>query len=77
MIRSVIANGNDRVFCNFLGRDAVHAGIAGKTKMLISFWNNNFVHVPMEASRGIQKKLNPNNKLWQTVLDATGQGDLF
>lgn len=76
MIRSVIANGNDRVFCSFLGRDAVHAGIAGKTKMLISYWNNNFVHVPMEASKGIRKKINPNSKLWQTILDATGQGNL-
>ena len=77
MIRSVRANGNDRVFCSILGRDAVHAGIAGKTKMLISYWNNNFVHVPMEASKGIRKKINPNGKLWQTVMDATGQGDFF
>jgi 6-phosphofructokinase 1 len=77
MIRSVRAIGNDRVFCSILGRDAVHAGIAGKTKMLISYWNNNFVHVPMEASKGIRKHINPNGKLWQTVMDATGQGDFY
>jgi len=33
MIRSLPANANDRVFCSFLGRDAVHAGMAGKTKL--------------------------------------------
>jgi 6-phosphofructokinase 1 len=77
MIRSVRAIGNDRVFCCILGRDAVHAGIAGKTKMLISYWNNNFVHVPMEASKGIRKHINPNGKLWQTVMDSTGQGDFY
>jgi len=32
MIRSLPANANDSVFCGFLGRDAVHAGLAGKTK---------------------------------------------
>ncbi len=77
MIRSVTANGNDRVFCSFLGRDAVHAGIAGKTNMLISYWNNNFVHVPMEASKGVRKKINPDGKLWQTILGSTGQGKLI
>jgi len=34
MIRSLPANANDSVFCGFLGRDAVHAAMAGKTKML-------------------------------------------
>ena len=48
MIRSLPANANDRVFCNFLGRNAVHAGMAGKTGMLIGHWNNQFVHVPMQ-----------------------------
>ena len=32
MIRSLPANANDNVFCSFLGRDAVHAGLAGKDK---------------------------------------------
>jgi 6-phosphofructokinase 1 len=30
MIRSLPANANDRVFCNFLGRNAVHAGMAAR-----------------------------------------------
>ena len=36
MIRSLPANANDSVFCGFLGRGAVHAGMAGKTRMIIS-----------------------------------------
>jgi 6-phosphofructokinase 1 len=75
-IRSLPANANDHVFCSFLGRDAVHAGMAGKTKVLIGYWNYTFVHIPMEASCGRRKQVDPHGKLWRSVLDATGQGSL-
>ena len=74
IIRSLPANANDSVFCGFLGRDAVHAGMAGKTKLIVSHWNNSFVYVPMALSAGKRKHVLPNGKLWRTVLDATGQG---
>ncbi len=77
IIRSLPANANDSVFCGFLGRDAVHAGMAGKTKLLISFWNNHYVHVPMDASAGTRKNLDPQGRLWQSVLEATGQDAFF
>lgn len=77
IIRSLPANANDSVFCGFLGRDAVHAGMAGKTNLLISFWNNHYVHVPMEASAGKRKKLDPRGRLWQSVMEATGQNTFF
>ncbi|MDJ0781049.1 MAG: ATP-dependent 6-phosphofructokinase [Desulfosarcinaceae bacterium] len=76
MIRSLPANANDSVFCGFLGRDAVHAGIAGKTDMIIGHWNNHFVHIPMKLSVGQRKQVNPRGKLWTTVLESTGQGSL-
>jgi 6-phosphofructokinase 1 len=76
MIRSLPANANDNVFCSFLGRDAVHAGMAGKTKLLIGRWNNQFVHISMSASAGKRKKIDPKGKLWLSVLGATGQGSL-
>ena len=76
MIRSLPANANDHVFCSFLGRDAVHAGMAGKTKMLVGSWNNYFVHLPMSLTAGKRKQVNPHGKLWLGVLDATGQGSL-
>jgi 6-phosphofructokinase 1 len=76
MIRSLPANPNDRVFCNFLGRNAVHAGMAGKTSMLIGRWNNQFVHVPMKLLAGKRKTLKPTGSLWRSTLEATGQGSL-
>ncbi|MCG8566800.1 MAG: ATP-dependent 6-phosphofructokinase [Desulfobacterales bacterium] len=77
MIRSLPANANDSVFCGLLGRDAVHAGMAGKTNLLISHWNGQYVHIPMDASAGKRKYLDPNGRLWQSVLEATGQEAYF
>jgi 6-phosphofructokinase 1 len=76
IIRSLPANANDSVFCGFLGRNAVHAGMAGKTKLLIGRWNSHFVHVPMEASVRKRKKVHPHGELWSAVQEATGQGSL-
>jgi 6-phosphofructokinase 1 len=77
MIRSLPANANDHVFCSFLGRDAVHAGMAGKTKVLVGFWNYTYVYLPMELSAGKRKQVDPRGKLWFSVLEATGQGSLI
>jgi len=77
IIRSLPANANDSVFCGFLGREAVHAGMAGKTKLLISYWNKQYVHIPMDASAGKRKKLDPMGRLWQSVLETTGQHSFF
>jgi len=76
MIRSLPANANDRVFCNFLGRNAVHAGMAGKTSMLIGHWNNQFVHVPMKLIAEKRKTVKPTGSLWRSTLEATGKGSL-
>jgi 6-phosphofructokinase 1 len=76
MIRSLPANANDSVFCGFLGRGAVHAGMAGKTRMIISHWNNAFVHIPLGMCAGKRKQVSPQGRLWRTVLESTGQGSL-
>ena len=76
MIRSLPANPNDSVFCGFLGHGAVHAGMAGKTRLIISYWNAHLVHVPMSLSIGKRKQIIPQGKLWRTVLESTGQGTL-
>lgn len=76
MIRSLPANANDRVFCNFLGRNSVHAGMSGRTDMLIGHWNNQFVHVPMKLIADKRKKVNPRGSLWRSTLEATGQSSL-
>jgi len=77
ILRSLPANANDSVFCGFLGRDAVHAGMAGKTKLLVSVWNDHYVHVPMDAFAGKRKNMDPHGRLWQSVLEATGQDAFF
>jgi len=77
IIRSLPANSNDHVFCNFLGRDAVHAAMAGKTSMIIGHWNDQFVHLPMSICAGKRKRIDPDEKLWASVLESTGQGILI
>ncbi len=76
MIRSLPANANDSIFCSFLARNAVHAGMAGKTKMLIGHWNDYFVHIPLSATAGKRKQVDPHGPLWRSVLESTGQGAL-
>ncbi|MBR9979763.1 MAG: ATP-dependent 6-phosphofructokinase [Desulfatitalea sp.] len=73
MIRSLPANANDSVFCGFLGRNAVHAGMTGKTKVVIGRWNNHFVHIPMEAATSRRKQVSPTGELWSAVMETTGQ----
>jgi len=74
MIRSLPADSNDSAFCLMLGQNAVHAGMSGRTNMVIGYWNQYFVHIPISLAILKRKKVDPNGHLWQTVLDTTGQG---
>jgi 6-phosphofructokinase 1 len=73
IIRSVPANPNDGVFCLFLGQQAAHAGMAGKTGLLVGIWNEVFTHVPIESAIHTRKQIEPNGILWMSVLESTGQ----
>ncbi|HID29004.1 MAG TPA: ATP-dependent 6-phosphofructokinase [Desulfobacterales bacterium] len=75
-IRSASANANDHLLCGSLARNAVHAGIAGKTKMLVGLCNNQVVHIPMEASAGKRKQVDTSGDMWMSVLETTGQPSL-
>lgn len=76
IIRSVPANVSDRIYCGFLGQYAVHAAMAGKTGLMISYLNDQFVHVPLsEAVKG-RKFVNLNSRFWLSVLESTGQPPL-
>jgi 6-phosphofructokinase 1 len=75
-IRSVAAHANDNILCGFLARGAVHAGMAGKTKMLVGLCNNHLVHIPMGLSTGRRKEVNLHGHKWMSVLEATGQPSL-
>jgi 6-phosphofructokinase 1 len=72
-IRSVPANTADSLLCESLARSAVHAAMAGKTDVLIGYWHNQFVHVPLPVSIGERKRLSPESARWATVQAMTGQ----
>ena len=78
MIRSLPANPHDAIFCYYLADHAVHAAMAGKTDMMVGYWNGHFTHVPLEVVNKNQKRINPNSEFWRQVLFSTGQaGDMY
>lgn len=73
IIRSIPANANDRVYCGFLGQNAVHAAMAGKTGMVVSKLHGHYIHLPLSLVAGRRKKINTVSNYWQAVLQSTGQ----
>jgi 6-phosphofructokinase 1 len=76
IIRSQPANSSDRIYCGFLGQHAVHAGMAGKTNMMVSLWNNKYVHIPIRAAVARRKQVDTEGNMWRSVLESTGQPPL-
>lgn len=72
-IRSLPANATDAEYCLLLGQHAVHAGMAGCTEMMVSYWNQHFIHVPLKLVTQQRRQLSPHDMVWQSVLEATGQ----
>jgi 6-phosphofructokinase 1 len=72
-IRSLPANPRDSAFCLLLGRHAVHAGMSGRTGMVVANWRGEFTHVPIRMAVSSRKKIDPNGRFWSTVLSCTGQ----
>jgi 6-phosphofructokinase 1 len=72
-IRSVPATAHDSAFCLLLGQSAVHAGLCGRTNMVVSFWNHQFTHVPISLAVSARKKIDPESALWSSVVTSTGQ----
>ena len=72
-IRSQPANARDSAYCVLLGHNAVHAAMAGRTEMAVSFWRNDFTHVPIPMAVCQRKKIDPNGFLWSSVVASTGQ----
>lgn len=73
IIRSQAANAHDSAFCLLMGYSAVHAGMAGRTGMIVGYWNNLFTHVPIKLAVSERKKLDPRGRIWNSVLASTGQ----
>ncbi len=72
-IRSAPAAPIDSIYCERLGNNAVHAAMAGKTKLLIGLVHNKFVHLPIKVATSKKNYVDPEGSLWRDCLDATSQ----
>ncbi len=72
-IRSVPANAYDNAYCSHLAHNAVHAGMAGKTGMIVAMFHRAHVHLPLSLIARGRKRVNTASELWRSVLECTGQ----
>jgi len=73
IIRSQPANPHDSALCLLLGQNAVHAGMSGRSNMVVGLWNHQITHVPIALATRQRKKIDPEGWLWSSVLASTGQ----
>ena len=76
-IRSVPASPQDAIYCLRLAQHAVHAGMAGKTNMVVGRWHGHHVNLPISAVTVRRRKVSLQGDLWLSVLEATGQPPQF
>lgn len=72
-IRSSVTTANDSIYCERLGSYAVHAAMAGKTKMVVGLVHDKYVHIPIKMVTRKRNKVDPEGALWRDALDATRQ----
>ena len=77
LVRSVKANPFDAVYCLRLAHNAVHAGMAGRTEVMVSRWHHRFVLLPIPLAVRDRHTVDPNGDLWMSVLESTGQPPVF
>lgn len=73
IIRSCPPDTDDSVLCDHLARRAAHAAMAGKTGIVVSYLNENFVHVPISMVVSAKRRVPRDGELWASVLATTGQ----
>lgn len=59
------------------GRNVPEDAMAGKTGLVISFLNGQFVHVPINIVAQGSKRLDLDGELWRAVLSSTCQPARF
>jgi 6-phosphofructokinase 1 len=72
-IRAVPAKAHDSVYCVRLAQAAAHAGMAGRTDMVVGRRHNRFVHVPIDVVVSERNEVAPDGDLWLSVLESTAQ----
>jgi 6-phosphofructokinase 1 len=73
VIRSLPPTAVDAEYCLRLSQQAVHAGLSGRTNLVVGYWNQRFTHVPIARAVENRKRVDPNGALWRAVLESTGQ----
>ena len=73
IIRSIPASAWDRTLTDRMARGAVHAAMAGKTDVMMGWWNQSIIHVPISTAVIEKKRMPLDSDLWNAVLATTGQ----
>ncbi len=73
IIRSIPANCEDAFLCDAFARNAVHAAMTGRTGMLVGYWYNVFIHVPIGTAIKVRKQMDTEGGLSCAALATTGQ----
>jgi len=50
--------------------------MAGKTGIMVSYLNDQYVHVPIKEAIKRRKQINLHSRFWLSVLESTGQSSL-
>lgn len=77
IIRSIKANAADSLLCTALAFNAVHAGMSGKTEMVVAMYRHSLVHIPIPQVIVTRNQVDPNGALWLNVIASTGQPIAF
>lgn len=72
MIRSHKAIASDSIYCNQLAQYAAHAGMSGRTGMVVGDWHNRFIHIPIQMAVKNRKFIEQESLFWLNVLETTG-----
>lgn len=72
-VRAAVTTANDSIYCERLGNNAVHAAMAGKTKIVIGLVHDKYVHIPITMATLKRNIVDPESSLWRDCLDATLQ----
>ncbi len=72
-VRAAVTIANDSIYCERLGNNAVHAAMAGKTKIVVGLVHDKYVHIPISMATLKRNIVDPESSLWRDCLDATLQ----
>jgi 6-phosphofructokinase 1 len=77
IIRSTEPTPNDSIFCMQLAQRAVHAGMSGKTDIVMGYFNGEFTHLPINVATSSRQILSADSELWLSVLESTRQPSII